>query len=338
MPSRSSVTNAPPLLLDVKDMHTKFFTSVGVVHAVRGVTFGLREGEILGLVGESGCGKSVTARSVMRLVPRPGRIVAGEVWFEGTNLLALSDREMRAYRGRLLGMIFQNPMSSLNPVHRVGAQLMEAMLAHRATSRGKAKARALELLDMVGIPDKNRRFNSYPHELSGGMCQRIMIAMAMTCRPRLLIADEATTALDVTIQNQILVLLKDVCKQTGTAMILITHDMSIVAETCQSIAVMYAGRVVEMGTVAEVFRNPVHPYTQALLRSIPGRTARQRPLDAIDGHPPSLAGAIHGCAFAPRCSYVQPQCHSPGPSTVTLHGSTSMYPPHSANCILAQGR
>ncbi len=337
MQSRSSAAEARPPLLDVKDLHTKFFTSAGVVHAVRGVNLTLREGEILGLVGESGCGKSVTARSVMRLVPRPGRVVAGEVWLEGANLLALLDEEMRAYRGRRLAMIFQNPMSSLNPVHRVGRQLMEAMLAHRAASRREAKARAFELLDMVGIPDRHRRFNSFPHELSGGMCQRIMIAMAMACSPRLLIADEATTALDVTIQNQILALLKDVCRQTGTAMILITHDMSIVAETCQSIAVMYAGGVVEMGEVAEVFRNPVHPYTQALLRSIPKRTTRQQTLDAIDGHPPSLAGTIRGCAFAPRCSHVQPHCYSPGPSTATLRSGSAMQPPHSANCVLAQG-
>ena len=323
-------------ILEVKDLHTKFFVSRNLeVHAVRGINFTLNKGEIMGLVGESGSGKSVTARSLMRLVPAPGRIVDGIIRFRDTNLLDLSNKKMRLYRGRHIAMIFQNPMSSLNPVHKVGEQLTEALLVHQMLSHEKAKLRGLELLEMVGIADKKRRFNSFPHELSGGMCQRVMIAMAMACKPSLLIADEATTALDVTIQRQILTLLKDICMETGTSMILITHDMSIVAETCRSVAVMYAGEIVEKANVAEIFSNPVHPYTQALLKAIPKKSARKQLLDVIEGHPPNLSKFIQGCAFAPRCSHKLPVCREPGPSLTILKRGNIKDSPHKVKCVLA---
>jgi oligopeptide/dipeptide ABC transporter ATP-binding protein len=289
-------------LLEVKGLRTSFRTRDGVVRAVDGIDFHVDRGEIMGLVGESGCGKSVTSLSIMGLVAKPGRVDAGEILFDGRDLLKLKGDEMRKLRGDRLSMIFQQPQSSLNPVRDVGRQVGEVLETHRGMKRGAARARALELLRMVGIPDPDRRLRSFPHEMSGGMAQRVMIAMALACEPEMLIADEPTTALDVTIQAQILDLMRNLREETGTAIILITHDLAVVAEMCDRVAVMYAGEIVEQSDVTSLFRRPRHPYTLGLIGSIPVVGEVREKLAVIPGSVPNLIDLPKGCRFAPRCS------------------------------------
>src|SRR5579885_2479796 len=301
-------------LLEVRNLETKFFTRAGVVRAVDRVSFTVAAGETLGIVGESGCGKSVTALSIMRLVPNPpGRVTGGEIVFhdEGgaRDLLKLSEREARAIRGDKIAMIFQDPMTSLNPVYTVGFQLAEPLIIHRGMSADAARRRAVELLDQVGIPAARSRVDSFPHEFSGGMRQRVMIAMAMACQPKLLIADEPTTALDVTIQAQILDLIMHLNREFGTAVILITHDLGVVAEVCSRVVVMYAGKVIEDAPTQELYNRPSHPYTLGLLRSVPrlGPNVKER-LIPIKGMPPDLVAPPAGCRFRPRCPRAQIRC------------------------------
>jgi len=302
-------------LLDVRDLQTQFSTSGGVVRAVDGVSWDVRAGETVALVGESGCGKSVSALSVMRLVSAPaGRIVGGEVRFKGRDLLGLSDEEMRKIRGRDIAMIFQEPMTSLNPVLTIGRQLTESLEIHLGMTAEQARARAGEILGLVGIADADRRLRQYPHQFSGGMRQRIMIAMALSCNPALILADEPTTALDVTIQAQILELLKSLSRKLGAAMLIITHNLGVVARYADRVNVMYAGRIVERGTAREIYANPRHPYTLGLLRSVPRLDEpRRAKLDPIPGQPPDLTRLPAGCAFAPRCSFAVERCRRDRP-------------------------
>jgi peptide/nickel transport system ATP-binding protein len=309
-------------ILVVDDLHTRFFTRDGVVRAIEGLSLTVQAGEVLGVVGESGCGKSVTALSVMRLIPSTsGRIVQGSVRFEGKDLAILSDEQMREIRGNQIAMVFQEPMTCLNPVHTVGAQIAEAVRIHQGLPSAAALARAVEMLGLVRIPDAERRVHDYPHQFSGGMRQRVMIAMALSCNPKLLIADEPTTALDVTIQAQILKLMVELNGRVGAAIMLITHDLGVIAETAHRVVVMYAGRKVEQATVQELFDRPAHPYTRGLMASIPrGRQgARARRLSEIPGIVPSLREpapgqpAFAGCAFAPRCSFATSRCHEQAP-------------------------
>jgi oligopeptide/dipeptide ABC transporter ATP-binding protein len=288
-------------LLEIKGLRTSFFTRDGVVRAVDGIDFHVDRGEIMGLVGESGCGKSVTSLSILRLVARPGRIEAGEIIFDGQDLLKLRDDDMRKIRGDRISMIFQQPTSSLNPVWDVGRQIEEVLRIHRGMKGKTARSRAGELLKMVGIPDPERRLKNFPHEMSGGMAQRVMIAMALACEPELLIADEPTTALDVTIQAQILDLMRNLRDETGTAIVLITHDLGVVAEMCDRVAVMYAGEIVEHTDVVSLFRRPLHPYTRGLIGSIPVVGSVQDELAVIPGNVPNLIDLPKGCRFAPRC-------------------------------------
>ena len=298
-------------ILEVRNLKTSFFTARGVVKAVDDVSFSLETGETLGLVGESGCGKSVTAMSIARLISPPGRVVGGQILLNGQDLLALSEPEMRRVRGSQISMVFQEPMTALNPVLEVGFQIAEAVVAHEKVSRKQAWDRAVESMRAVSIPDSEKRAKEYPHQLSGGMRQRVMIAMALVCRPTLLIADEPTTALDVTIQAQILELLDSLRHQYRLSMILISHDLGVIAEVAENIAVMYAGKIVEIGPVMDVFHNAKHPYTQGLLHSIPklgSSVARKTRLDAIEGMVPDLLQLPTGCAFAPRCAKRTPEC------------------------------
>jgi oligopeptide/dipeptide ABC transporter ATP-binding protein len=288
-------------LLDVRGLRTSFHLSTGTVRAVTGVNFSVRRGEILGLVGESGCGKSVSSLSIMGLVAPPGRVEEGEVLFDGTDLLKLDDDKMRKIRGNRISMIFQQPTSSLNPVMNVGRQIGEVFQAHRNMKKKAAREKALEMMRMVGIPDPQRRLNSYPHEMSGGMAQRVMIAMALACEPELLIADEPTTALDVTIQAQILDLMRRLQRETNTAIILITHDLGVVAEMCDRVAVMYAGEIIEQTDTRTIFRKPLHPYTQGLIGSVPVLGQPKDELSVIPGMVPNLINLPPGCRFAPRC-------------------------------------
>ena len=299
----------PNVLLEVRNLRTYFHVMDGTVRAVDGVDFKIERGATLGLVGESGCGKSVTAHTIMRLIETPpGEIADGEIWFDGRDLLTLSDDEMREVRGDDIAMIFQEPMTSLNPVFTVGDQISEAVRLHQKVSAKEARDRAIESLRLVGLSAPERRVRQYPHEMSGGMRQRVMIAMALSCNPKLLIADEPTTALDVTIQAQILELIKELQVRTGTALLLITHDLAVVAETVQTLAVMYAGRIVETGTVDEVLLNPKMPYTQGLLNSIPGEKKRGKALSAIEGVVPNPFRMPPGCKFQPRCPYHWERC------------------------------
>jgi oligopeptide transport system ATP-binding protein len=309
-------------LLQVEDLVVRFRTHEGAVYAVNGVSFELASGETLGLVGESGCGKSVTSLAIMRLLPKPaGRVEGGRVIFDGTELLALKEEEMRDLRGKDLAMIFQDPMTSLNPVLTIEEQMIETVRAHRKIEREDARQRAIELLEMVGIPHPEDRLRSYPHQFSGGMRQRVMIAMALALEPKLLIADEPTTALDVTIQAQVLELLRDLTTTTGTAAILITHDLGVVAGMTQRINVMYAGYIVEAATTAELFANPSHPYTVGLLHSIPRLDAVEgEALIPIEGRPPDQREAPVGCLFAPRCAWRLETCWSVNPPLVSLAG------------------
>jgi peptide/nickel transport system ATP-binding protein len=306
------------IVLDVKGLQTVFFTNSGLFRAVDDLSFTVRRGETLAIVGESGCGKSVTALSIMRLVPDPpGRIVGGSVVLEGTDLLALDEASMRQIRGDRISMIFQEPMTSLNPVMRIGDQIIEAVLLHRSISRKKAWDQAVEMLRLVRIPEPARRALEYPHQLSGGMRQRAMIAMALACRPALLIADEPTTALDVTIQAQILALVVELQRELGMGLVLITHDLGVVAQTAQRVIVMYAGRKVEEAGVEDLFANPKHPYTRGLMSSIPSVPSQHATADArlveIPGMVPSLVGLPAGCAFAPRCKLAIPRCREEYP-------------------------
>lgn len=303
-------------LLEVKDLATHFFTQEGVVKAVDGISYELEEGEVLGVVGESGCGKSVGALSIMRLVADPpGRTVRGEVIFEGDDLLKLDDSEMRNIRGNKISMVFQEPMTSLNPVLTIGKQLTETAELHLGMNKQQAEEHATELLQRVGIPDAANRLKDYPHQFSGGMRQRVMIAIAMSCNPKLIIADEPTTALDVTIQAQILELMQDMAKEIGTALIIITHNLGVVARYAHRVIVMYAGKIIETGTAAEIYHNPRHPYTIGLLASVPRLDELQRTkLQAIEGLPPNLVNMPQGCAFAARCAFANEKCFQEQPS------------------------
>jgi oligopeptide/dipeptide ABC transporter ATP-binding protein len=289
------------VLLDVRDLRTSFKLREGSVRAVTGVSFSVRRGEILGLVGESGCGKTVTSLSVLRLIAPPGVIESGQVMFDGKDLLTYNDHQMREIRGNRISMIFQQPTSALNPVLRVGYQIGEVLEAHRQMKSKAARERAMEMMRMVGIPDPKRRIDAYPHEMSGGMAQRVMIAMALACEPELLIADEPTTALDVTIQAQILDLLRRLQRETGTAIVLITHDLGVVAEMCDRVAVMYAGEIIEQTDTRSLFRRPLHPYTQGLIGSVPILGQPKDELAVIPGTVPNLINLPQGCRFSPRC-------------------------------------
>jgi len=293
--------NSPPLL-QVQNLKTYYFTDDGVVRAVDGVDFEVYPGEVLGLVGESGCGKSVTSLSIMGLIDPPGRIMEGKVLFDGKNLLEIPEKEMAQVRGRNISMIFQQPQTSLNPVFTIGEQISEVLKIHSTLSKQELQRRTLELLQMVGIPDAHRKFNAYPHEMSGGQAQRVMIAMALALNPQLLIADEPTTALDVTIQAQILDLMRELRNRTGTAVILITHDLGVIAEMADRVAVMYAGRIVEQADVNTLFNNPHHPYTQGLIESVPVLGQLKEELATIPGNVPNLVDLPPGCRFAPRCT------------------------------------
>ena len=288
-------------LLEVKGLKTYFYTEDGVVRAVDGVNFEVYPGEILGIVGESGCGKSVTSLSIMRLISKPGNVDAGEILLDGENLLNFSEEEMTKVRGNRVSMIFQQPQTALNPVFKVGDQLAEVLNVHQDMGKEAGRKRAVDLLKMVGVPDPERRAEAYPHELSGGMAQRVMIAMALACIPELLIADEPTTALDVTIQAQILDLIRDMRREMGTSVILITHDLGVVAEMAERVAVMYAGEIVEQTDVQVLFDEPLHPYTQGLIGSIPILGEIKDKLDVIPGSVPNLVNLPPGCRFAPRC-------------------------------------
>ena len=296
-------------LLDVENLEVRFWTRRGTVHAVNGISFSLSPGETLGIVGESGCGKSVTALALMGILPRAGRVTAGTVRYGGRDLYTQSDSEWQRFRGKEIAMIFQDPMTSLNPVLTVGSQLREAIDAHLNLSKSESSDRVVELLDRVGIPHAKARAKDYPHQFSGGMRQRVMIAIALACEPKVLIADEPTTALDVTIQAQILDLLRDLVTERDTALILITHDLGVVAGMCERIQVMYAGTVVETGSARPIFASPRHPYTLGLLQSVPRLdTGRRQALQPIEGSPPNMLSEPASCPFAPRCRYAQEDC------------------------------
>ena len=296
-------------LLSVRNLKTSFFTHVGEVKAVRGISFDVNEGEVLGIVGESGSGKSVTSLSIMGLLQYPGRVVDGEILLNGEDILTYSKDQMRKVRGKEIAMIFQDPMTSLNPVYTIGNQVMEMILEHEKMTKREARARAIEMLKLVGIPAAEKRIDSYPHEFSGGMRQRVMIALALSCNPKLLIADEPTTALDVTIQAQILSLIKSLNKQFGMTTMLITHDLGVVATVCDKVAVMYGGLIMEYGTADEIFYHPRHPYTMGLLGSIPHVDGgEKRRLIPIEGTPPDLINPPKGCPFSTRCKYCMNVC------------------------------
>ena len=325
-------TIAKERMLEIKDLKVHFDTEDGVLHAVDGVSFGIDAGETLGVVGESGCGKSVTAKTITRLLDMPpGRIVGGEIRWKGIDLVKASDDAIRALRGREIAMIFQEPMTSLNPVYTVGEQIAEVVRLHDKSGRRAAMNRATEMLRLVNIPNPEKRVNDYPHQFSGGMRQRVMIAMALSCNPKLLIADEPTTALDVTIQAQILDLMNELKEKLGMSIMLITHAMGVVAETAQRVVVMYAGKVIEEARVEDLFRTPLHPYTQGLIRSIPrmdlAATHKQR-LEAIGGSVPKLINPAPGCRFASRCAHVRAECKTATPPLVEV--STG----HKVACVL----
>jgi len=316
-------------LLQVKGLKTQFFTQDGVVNAVNDISFDLNEGETLGIVGESGCGKSVSVLSLMRLIPQPpGRIVGGEAWFQGRDLLHMDDEEIRSVRGNKIAMIFQDPMTSLNPVLTINQQVSEALELHLGMDKKQSRNRSIELLDLVRIPDAGRRMDDYPHQFSGGMRQRVMIAMGLSCNPQLLIADEPTTALDVTIQAQITDLVRHLKEEIGMAVIWITHDLGIIAGLADRVNVMYAGYIIETADVKEIYGDPRHPYTLGLLHSIPRLdAARREKLTPIEGLPPDLIGMQPGCPFAPRCTYSIERCLTENPQleTVALRHSVACW-------------
>ena len=318
-------------LLEIKDEHLSFFTPAGEVKALNGVSFSLNQGEVLGIVGESGSGKSVTAYSIMGLTAYPGKLIGGTIRFNGHEVEKMKEKEFRKMRGNEVSIIFQDPMTSLNPVYTIGNQIMEVLLQHTEMDKAKAKARAKELLELVGINEPEKRLKQYPHELSGGMRQRVMIAIALACEPKLLIADEPTTALDVTIQAQILELMQDLRKKLGMSIIMITHDLGVVASMCERIAVMYAGHIVEYGTTDEIFYNPQHEYTKGLINSIPKLNATEKErLVPIEGQPVDLLNPPAGCPFAPRCNKCMKICLSQMPPRTDLSET------HYTHCWLRQ--
>lgn len=315
-------------LLEIDDLKTHFFTDAGVLPSVDGISFTIDHGETVGIVGESGCGKSVTAMSILRLIPQPpGKIVGGRIMFEGSDLVTLKDAALRRIRGNDIAMIFQEPMTSLNPVYTVGDQIIEAITLHQHTTYDEARVRAIHMLTEVGIPAPEVRIDEYPHQMSGGMKQRVMIAMALSCNPKLLIADEPTTALDVTIQAQIIELLSRIQRERGMAVMLITHDLGVVAETCTRVVVMYAGRIAEMGSTLSLFEQPAHPYTVGLLASLPDRARPGEPLATIQGTVPSPLDFPSGCRFRNRCPRADGAC-TQEPPLVTLGGGHIAYCHH----------
>lgn len=315
-------------LLSIKDLHIEFQTSRSLVRALCGVSLEVQAGEVFGLVGETGCGKSITGLSVLRLLPRSARITRGRIYFEGQDILQLSEVEMQSVRGRKVAAIFQDPSTALNPVFTIGRQIEKVIRQHLLLNASQAHQRALEVLAAVGLPDTERIHHSYPHQLSGGMQQRVVIALALSCQPSLIIADEPTTALDVTIQSQILTLLADLQQRMGIAMILITHNLGVVADICDRLAVLYAGKVVETGTTRAIFESPQHPYTRGLMAAIPTSLARGQPLAAIPGAVPSNPGMMVGCVFAPRCAHSHVRCLQEKPPLYTVTDE------HSSACFL----
>ncbi|MGM9968093.1 MULTISPECIES: ABC transporter ATP-binding protein [unclassified Rummeliibacillus] len=326
--------NSRKELLQVRELETTFFTDDGAIPAVDHISFSLKEGEILGIVGESGCGKSVTSLSIMGLVPSPpGKITSGEILLDGKDLTKLSQKEMRKIRGQEIAMIFQEPMTSLNPLFTIGNQLTEAILIHhKSWSKKKASARAVEMMKLVGLPRAEELLKEYPHQLSGGMRQRVMIAMALVCDPKILIADEPTTALDVTIQAQILQLMKDLNVRLNTAVMLITHDLGVVAETCERVIVMYNGQIVEEGPVELIFKNPEHPYTKGLIHSVPDMRFKKQRLFSISGNVPKPGTVKQGCRFAARCEYAFDRCQQENPN---LYQTAEQ---HKTRCFLKEGK
>lgn len=314
-------------ILEVRELKTWYNTDNGIAKAVDGVSFSLSRNRTLGIIGESGCGKSVTALSIMRLVPMPpGYFAAGDILWKGRSIVKATEEQMRKIRGNEIAMIFQEPMSSLNPVFTCGDQIMEQILTHREVGKAEAHRQAVDLLNLVGIPNASERIDSYPHELSGGMRQRVMIAMALSCGPELLIADEPTTALDVTVQAQILELIARLRQETGMSVMLITHDFGVVAELCEDVVVMYASKIVESGTVRHIFENPLHPYTRGLLKSIPRLGAKKERLNVIEGNVPSATRLPEGCRFAGRCPQADEHCRQVQPPLVTYEAG------HQAAC------
>ena len=327
----TNVQDAPlPALLEVKGLHTEFRTGAGIVPAVDGISYSVEAGETVAVVGESGSGKSVSALTVLRLIPDPpGRVTAGQVMFDGQDLMKLSEEEMRTIRGASIGMVFQEPMTSLNPVLTIGRQITETLEQHRGVDRAEADKRARELLNLVGIADVDRRLRQYPHQLSGGMRQRVMIAIALACNPKLIIADEPTTALDVTIQAQILELMKDLTKRLNIALIIITHNLGVVARYANRVNVMYAGRIVEAGPAIDIYHRPRHPYTIALLKSVPRLDLPRRArLEPVEGQPPDLTRLDQGCSFRPRCRFAIDSCAESRPPLVATD-----HPAHVAACF-----
>ena len=325
--ANDTAVNSP--LLEIQGLKTVFPTENGLAVAVDDLGFSVPKGSVLGIVGESGCGKSITSLSILRLVPPPGRIAAGKILFEGRDLLTLSEAQMRSVRGNQIALIPQDPMTSLNPVYTIGDQIMEAIELHQKVGKKEARQRAIEVLDQVRIPQAAARIDDYPHQFSGGMRQRVMIAMALSCNPKLLIADEPTTALDVTVQAQILELLRTIQREHGMSILLITHDLGVVAEMCDNVAVMYAGSVVEMAEVNELFKNPLHPYTIGLMNSLP-RPGNSR-LTPIQGQPPSLIDLPQGCRFADRCALVEPKSREAVPAL------EEKAPGHKVRCAVVTG-
>ncbi|MEX3712860.1 ABC transporter ATP-binding protein [Cytobacillus horneckiae] len=323
------MTQSP--VLDVKNLKTSFFSNDGEVPAVDDISFSVNKGEILGIVGESGCGKSVTSLSVMKLIPQPpGKIVGGEILLNGENLVHATEKRMRQIRGNEMAMIFQEPMTSLNPLFKIGDQLIEAIKIHNKGHKKVLAAKAVEMLKLVGLPRAESIMGEYPHQLSGGMRQRVMIAMALSCGPKLLIADEPTTALDVTIQAQILDLMKSLNKSLDTSIVMITHDLGVVAEMCQRVIVMYAGKVVEEASVYDIFKNPKHPYTIGLLQSVPDIRNKQERLYSIPGNVPKPGSVVSGCRFAARCVHVHSRCLAEDPPLYHAGGNES----HTVRCFL----
>lgn len=315
-------------ILEVKGLKTYFFTDKGTVKAVDGVSYTLKEGQTLGIVGESGCGKSVNAMSILNLIEKPGKIVEGSIKFKGEELVGISQKRMREYRGNDISMIFQEPMTSLNPVFRIGMQISESLILHQHMTKAEARKKSIDLLNLVGIPRADKVVDDYPHQLSGGMRQRVMIAMALACDPKILIADEPTTALDVTIQAQILSLMNDLQKETNTSIMLITHDLGVVAQVADHILVMYSGKIVESAPAIELFANPKHPYTQGLLASIPNLDDDRERLTSIEGVVPNPINLPEGCYFAPRCKYAMDRCRVEQPPQYIINGE------HTTACFL----
>jgi peptide/nickel transport system ATP-binding protein len=319
-------------LLEVRDLYLEFKTSRGQLKALNGMTFNVQPGEVFGLVGETGCGKTVTGLSILRLLPRSAAIMGGEVFFEGINLLKVPRGEIEAVRGNKIAMIFQDPSTSLNPVFTIGSQIQRVVRQHMQVSRKEARAKVCSVMAAVGLPDVERILGSYPHQLSGGMQQRVMIAMALSCNPRLLIADEPTTSLDVTIQAQILILLRDLQKKFDISVILITHNLGVIAQTCDRLAVLYGGRVAESGSTRDIFNQPQHPYTRGLMNAIPRPGSRGQKMTTITGTVPSNPGDMVGCAFAPRCEFVMERCRAESPSLLKVGEN------HLSACFLTEQR